>query len=78
VNDLAYLLWFIPEFCDEEDGLLIGVYTSEENAQSAITRLRSKLGFSTFPDGFQIHTRKFNQDGWKEGFTVENETPRAK
>jgi len=65
-----YLLWFIPETGQDEEGngLLIGVYESEVAARSAIERLRGKPGFVDHPEGFEIHSRELNQDGWRDGF----------
>jgi hypothetical protein len=65
----VYLLWFVAKDDQEDDnGLLIGVYQTESNAQSAIERLRNKPGFADYPEGFQIHSRELDQDSWSEGF----------
>ena len=65
----VYLLWFLPQGKDnDENGLLIGVYTSEASATAAIDRLKSKPGFVDYPQGFQIHGRELDQDSWTEGF----------
>ena len=47
---------------------LIGVYSSEENAQSAIVRLSQQPGFVDQPDGFHIDRYGVDQDHWTEGF----------
>lgn len=65
----VYLLWFVAKEDEENDnGLLIGVHRSETSAKPAIERLRSKPGFVEYPEGFQIHPRELDQDGWSEGF----------
>ncbi len=71
MTDTVYLLWFISHEPEErDDGLLIGVYDSELEAQKAIERLRGKLGFSSLPEGFQIHSQRLNKDSWTEGFVT--------
>ena len=69
MTDIVYLLWFVSHEPEEmDDGLLIGVYDSEIEVQKAIERLRGKPGFSSLPEGFQIHSRKLKEDSWTEGF----------
>jgi hypothetical protein len=72
-NNTVYLLWFVPRD-DEDEGnsLLIGVYATEADARAAIERLKGKLGFTEFPEGFQIHSRIMGQDSWTEGFIYAN------
>ena len=70
MNDV-YLLWYIREVDGADDELLIGVYRGEADARAAIGRLRSKPGFSTFPDGFQVRPYELNQDHWIDGFVVD-------
>lgn len=65
----VYLLWFVSKAGEEDDdGVLIGVYRSESMAKAAIERLRTKPGFVDYPEGFQVHSRKLDQDSWTEGF----------
>jgi uncharacterized protein len=66
----VYLLWFVTENDDasEDNGLLIGAYENELDAEGAIERLKTKQGFATNPSGFQIHARELGQDSWTEGF----------
>ena len=69
---MAYLLWFVREHEQEEDTeLLIGAYDSEQNARAAIERLKGKLGFEDFPQGFQIAPYEVNKDHWTEGFVID-------
>ncbi len=53
-----------------EDFKLIGVYSSRENAQAAITRLRQAPGFSDAPDGFHIDEYQVDKDQWVEGYST--------
>lgn len=70
--DSVFLLWYLraPD-TDDEDELLIGVYSTEEEARAAIGRLKDKPGFVDAPDGFQIHPHKINRDSWTEGFILD-------
>jgi hypothetical protein len=69
MNDKVYLLWFVQERDDRENyELLIGVYSSEPQAKAAIERVKGKQSFADFPEGFQIHAYKLDQDHWAEGF----------
>jgi hypothetical protein len=70
---MVYLLWFVkkmPEGQDDEE-LLIGVYSSEPEARAAIERVRNKRGFAEFQDGFQICPYPLDHDHWTEGFIFE-------
>jgi len=54
----------------EEDVKLIGVYSSRDNAQNAIKRLRESPGFCENPDGFCIDEYQLDKDQWVEGFVT--------
>jgi len=69
VSGSVQLLWFVRERKECEDTeLLIGVYESEQLAQTAIERLRGQPGFAEYPQGFQICSYELNKDHWLEGF----------
>ena len=53
-----------------EDVKFIGVYSSRENAQAAITRLRQAPGFSETPAGFHIDEYQVDKDQWVEGYST--------
>jgi len=66
---VVYLLWFTREGLDSgEADILIGVYSSEEQAKGAIERLKSKPGFVDLPQGFEIAPYEVDHDYWEEGF----------
>jgi len=68
----VYLLWFIcrdPKLNDE-DGLLIGVYSSMEKAEDAKVRLGQENGFRDDPSGFEICPYKIDEDNWTKGFSI--------
>lgn len=56
------------EGCDETK--LIGAYSTKEQAELAITRLKDKNGFKYRPDAFEITEYELDQDNWKEGFST--------
>jgi hypothetical protein len=69
--DSVLLLWYIRARDTTNEGeLLIGVYSSEEEATAAIQRLKDQPGFANAPEGFEIHRYKLNRDSWTEGFVV--------
>jgi hypothetical protein len=70
---MVYLLWFVKEMAEGQDDeeLLIGVYSSESEARAAIERVRNKRGFAEFQDGLQICPYQLDRDHWTEGFVVE-------
>jgi hypothetical protein len=47
---------------------MIGAYSSRENGDSAVSRLRKQPGFCDFPEGFSIDEYEINKDHWQEGF----------
>ena len=57
----------------DEDVKLIGVYSSNAFAQSAILRLSHLPGFSKWPDCFEITEYTLDEDNWTEGFGVDTE-----
>ncbi|MGO9641253.1 MAG: SPOR domain-containing protein [Candidatus Acidiferrales bacterium] len=65
------MLWYVhaPDSADEDE-LLIGAYSTEEEAKAAIDRLKDKPGFANAPSGFQIDPYEINRDHWTEGFLL--------
>ena len=72
--DSVYILWFVHEWKDEDredDELLIGVYSTEDDARAAIERLKDKRGFSSMPESFLISKYQLNKDHWTDGYIVD-------
>jgi hypothetical protein len=70
--DTVYILWHThPTGAGEENEKLIGVYATEESALAAQSRLLSKPGFSSFPQGFEIAACPVGKDHWEEGYFTE-------
>jgi len=53
---------------DEDDIKLLGVYTTEERAQSRIDKAKREPGFDADPDCFWIETHTLDADRWIGGF----------
>jgi homoserine kinase type II len=66
----VYVLWHVQPLGQEDDEKMIGVYSSEEEAKRAITRLASKPGFIDCPDGFLIDSYEVDRDNWVEGYVI--------
>ena len=73
MDNVVYLLWFEKEMPEGEEDieLLIGVYSSETEAKAAIERVKGQPGFIEFPEGFNIHPSRLDEDGWTEGFIMD-------
>jgi hypothetical protein len=68
--DSVYLLYHLRKEDPESDTqlLLIGAYRSQNDAKAAIERLKSKPGFSKYPDGFEYHAYELGVENWSDGF----------
>jgi homoserine kinase type II len=56
------------EDAPDSDTKFIGVYSSREDADAAVARLRERPGFSAHPGGFSIDEYELDRDHWTEGF----------
>ncbi len=77
MSEMVHLLWFVSEMPEGEKDveLLIGVYSSENEARAAIERIKGKRGFADSPEGFQICPYELNHDHWTEGFRMDGSNP---
>jgi hypothetical protein len=65
----VFVLQHVHNFDDgKEDVKMIGVYSSQEQAEAAIGRLCAKPGFSDALEGFSIDRYVVNEDNWTEGY----------
>jgi hypothetical protein len=73
----VYVVQHVHEFEDgTEDVKLIGVYSTEERAKSAVARLSENPGFKETPKGFSVDRYLVDRDHWLGGFeTVVSEEP---
>ena len=71
----VFMLWHVYELRDDfgihDEEKLIGVFSSEANAQEAIEQLKDKEGFRVLPlCCFEIHKTKVDRIGWEDGFAT--------
>ena len=57
---------------DIEDVKFIGVYSSLNNANMAVERLKAQPGFCDLPGGFHIDEYSLDKDHWSEGFITKS------
>ena len=50
---------------------IIGIYSSRELANEAVSRLQSAPGFRDSPSGFSIEEYEKNADHWVDGFATD-------
>ena len=68
---MVYVLQHVHTLDDgSEDVKFIGVYSSHEKAQAAITRLSQVPGFSDAPAGFHVDEYQVDKDQWVEGYSA--------
>ena len=73
MSDMVHLLWFAKEMPEGEEDieLLIGVYSSVEEARAAIQRVKNKPGFADFQQGFEVCPYALDRDHWADGFVLD-------
>lgn len=65
----VFLLWHTHNFGDDAtDDKLIGVYTSNHEAEAAKQRTPQYPGFRDAPEGFLIDAYEVDRDKWTEGY----------
>jgi hypothetical protein len=58
--------------CSESETYkLIGIFSSEELAKSAVYAHSQLPGFKDYPDGFEISLYQIDKSHWDEGFGFE-------
>lgn len=66
----VFILHHSYELDGHDETKLIGVYSTNGQAELAITRLKDKSGFKFRPDAFEISEYELDQDNWTEGFVT--------
>lgn len=70
-NTKVYIVQHVHELPGgDEDVKLIGVYSSEERAWDAVSRLAQLPGFAQAPQGFHVDAYELDRDHWTEGFVT--------
>ena len=59
-----------PEEDRAETLKLIGIYSTRENAEKALERVKDKPGFRSRQEGFEIFSHRLDRDGWVDGFAM--------
>jgi len=54
-----------------EETKFIGVYSTMEQAEAAVARLRGQPGFWDVPDGFHVDRYELDIDHWTEGYVTD-------
>lgn len=66
----AYVVFHVRETdSGHEDVKIIGVYSSQTNADSAIARISKLPGFVDCKEGFTTDEYPVDEDHWTEGFS---------
>ncbi|HKD77026.1 MAG TPA: hypothetical protein VKB76_16085 [Ktedonobacterales bacterium] len=66
----VYVLQHSHELDGCDEAKMIGVYSSPEQAQAAVERLRQQPGFAEYPDDFSIDGYLLDEDNWTQGFVT--------
>jgi hypothetical protein len=75
----VYVVQHVLELPDDAEEIkMIGVYSSELDAQRAVERLRLVEGFRNYPDGFSVDRYELNKDHWTEGYISRAEALKPK
>lgn len=65
----VYLLWH--QYEDDEEGKLLGVYSTMARAEARRESAKSVKGFRRYPDNFIVDGYEVDKDEWVEGFVTE-------
>jgi hypothetical protein len=58
----VYILGYMRPYKETWAGMFVGVYSSLEEAERAIERLRPRQAFRDYPDGFRISCYRIDED----------------
>ena len=65
----VYIVHHVQEIEDgDEEVKLIGIYSSQKNAEATVARLSEVTGFCDTRDGFHIEGYELNKDHWADGY----------
>ena len=69
----VFIVWHTHEIGLEADEKLIGVYSSQADAEAAISRVSNQPGFRDLPKGFEVCEYVLGEDHWVEGYISERD-----
>ena len=64
----VYLLWHGHDGNGYDEAILLGVYSSEEQAKDRLEKAKRLPGFSDTPNDFLIDRYEVDHDEWTEGY----------
>ena len=65
---VVYLLWHARDSDEDLDVKLLGVYSNEQNVESAKERAQSLPDFSDYSGQFHVDRYEVHKDHWAGGF----------
>ncbi|QDU46032.1 hypothetical protein Mal52_45290 [Symmachiella dynata] len=66
----VFTLFHEYERLGRDECKIIGVYATKDEAERAISRLRTQPGFRDWSNGFSIDEYTIGEDHWTEGFST--------
>lgn len=66
----VFILQHSYELDGHDETKFIGTYSTKEQAELAITRLKDKNGFKYYPNAFEISEYELDKDNWTDGFAT--------
>ncbi len=69
-RDTVFLLWHEGPPDIDDEGMLLGVFRTQDHAKNAIHALAGKPGFVDYPDRFLICPYDLGKLHWTEGFVI--------
>ena len=68
---VVFVVQHVHEYEDGEENVkMIGVYSTQEQAEGAVERLRKQPGFRDLPTGFSIDPYTVDEDNWTGGYVT--------
>jgi hypothetical protein len=77
----VWIMWHVPPGGDADKAMLIGAYSSKDDALSAVARLADKPGFRDYPGvvedaddpGLFMELYRVGKDHWEAGYRIERD-----
>lgn len=66
----VYVLQHTHRVDGEDDVKLLGVYSTRDEGERAITRFSTRPGFAEAPDGYDLDEYDVDTDCWTEGYVT--------
>lgn len=66
----VFILHHSYELDEDNETKFIGTYSTKEQAELAIARLKDRNGFKYYPNAFEISEYELDKDNWTDGFAT--------